>query len=50
MPREIGARAFPSMDLNALRRLGVRRQRHGVDQQVLVDIMTPLSIDLVWLI
>ena len=44
VPRETGARAFRSMDLNARRRLGVRRQRHGVDQQVLVDIMTPLAL------
>ena len=35
------------MDLNALWRLGVRRHRHGVDQQVLVDIMTPLSL-VIW--
>ena len=33
--------------LNARRRLGVRRHRHGVDQQVLVDIMTPLSL-VIW--
>ena len=47
MPRKTGARAFKSMDLNARRRVGVRRQRHGVDQQVLVDIMTPLSL-VIW--
>ena len=35
------------MDLNARRRLGVRRHRHGVDQQVLVDIMTPLLL-VIW--
>ena len=44
MPRKTGARAFRSMDLNARRRLGVRQQRHGVDQQVLVDIMSLLSL------
>ena len=47
MPRKTGARAFRSMDLTALWRLGVRRHRHGVDQQVLVDIMTALSI-VIW--
>ena len=47
MPRIIDARASRSMDLNAYRRMGVRRHRHGVDQQVLVDIMTALSI-VIW--
>ena len=42
--REICTRTFRSMNLNARRRLGVRRHRHGVDQQVLVDIMTLLSL------
>ena len=37
VPRETGARAFRSMDLNALRRLGFRRQRDDDDQQVLVE-------------
>ena len=35
------------MDLNALWRPGVRWHRHGVDQQVLVDIMTPLLL-VIW--
>ena len=47
MPHKTHARTFRSMDLNALWRLGVRRHRHGVDQQVLVDIMTALSI-VIW--
>ena len=43
MRRESGAKAFKSIDLNALSRLGLRRRRHDVDQHVLVDIMTPLA-------
>ena len=46
-PRKTYARAFRSMNLNALRRLGVHRRRHGVDQQVLVDILTP-SLIVIW--
>ena len=39
------------MDVNALRRLGVRRQRHGVDQQVLVEHHAAVvDYDLIWIL
>ena len=37
MPRKTHAKTFKSMDLNARRRLGLRRQRDDDDQHVLVD-------------
>ena len=36
-PRKTYARAFRSMNLNARRRLGLRRQRDDADQRVLVE-------------